>query len=84
LLEKKDGFIVVKLKIYPAAKLRTRLDAPAIVHLVAVSGVAQIEANQCKPILNQGESITIAEKGLVSIENKGDQPICLIQVQIAG
>jgi mannose-1-phosphate guanylyltransferase/mannose-1-phosphate guanylyltransferase/mannose-6-phosphate isomerase len=84
LLEQMDGFIVNRLMIYPASILQTEQDAPATLHLVAVKGVAGVQANLREQILNQGESISIAENGVVSIENKGDQSIYLIQVLVGG
>jgi mannose-1-phosphate guanylyltransferase/mannose-6-phosphate isomerase len=79
-LEQKDDFTVARLMIYPASTLQTDMDAPAAMHLVVVKGAARVKAAGRPLNLNQGMSIVITEKGLVSVENTEDQPIYLIQV----
>jgi len=80
-LEQKD-FTVSRLMIYPASTLQTDMDAPAAMHLVVVKGAAKVTTDGQSRILDQGMSTTITEKGVVSVENTGDQPIYLIQVLI--
>ena len=79
-LEQKDDFTVARLMIYPASSLQTEMDAPAALHLVVVKGAVRVTANERPLNLKQGESTTITEKGVVSVENTGDQPAYLIQV----
>ena len=81
-LEQKEDFTVARLMIYPASTLQTEMDAPAAMHLVVVKGAARVTADGQPLNLNQGMSIVITEKGLVSVENTGDQPVYLIQVRI--
>ena len=78
-LEQKD-FTVSRLMIYPASTLQTDMDAPAAMHLFAVKGSARVTTDGQTLILSQGMSTTITEKGVVSVENTGNQPIYLIQV----
>jgi hypothetical protein len=50
-------------------------------HLIAVKGGATLVAVNGRALtLNLGMSTTITEKGRVSVENKGDQAVLLIQV----
>jgi mannose-1-phosphate guanylyltransferase/mannose-6-phosphate isomerase len=79
-LEQKEDFTVSRLMIYPASTLQTDVEAPAAMHLVLVKGAARVTADGQTLILDQGMSTAITEKGLVSVENTGDQPIYLIQV----
>jgi mannose-1-phosphate guanylyltransferase/mannose-6-phosphate isomerase len=79
-LEQKKDFTVSRLMIYPASTLQTDMEAPAAMHLVLVKGAARVTTDGQTLILNQGMSTAITEKGLVSVENTGDQPIYLIQV----
>ncbi len=79
-LEQKEDFTVSRLMIYPASTLQTDMDAPAAMHLVVVKGAARITTDGQTLILNQGKSTAITEKGVVTIENTGDQPVHLIQV----
>jgi mannose-1-phosphate guanylyltransferase/mannose-6-phosphate isomerase len=81
-LEQKEGFIVARLMIYPASTLQTEMDAPAAMHLVVVKGAAKVTTDGQSLILNQGMSTVISDKGLVSVENTGDQPVYLIEVLI--
>ena len=68
--------------IYPASSLQTDMDAPAALHLVVVKGAVRVTADERPLNLTQGESTSITEKGVVSVENMGDQPVYLIQVLI--
>jgi mannose-6-phosphate isomerase-like protein (cupin superfamily) len=79
-LEQKDDFTVARLMIYPASSLKTDMDAPAALHLVVVKGAVRVTADERPLNLKQGESTSITEKGPVSVENTGDQPVYLIQV----
>ena len=81
-LEQKEDFTVSRLMIYPGSTLQTDREAPAAMHLVAVKGAARVTADGKSLTLNQGESTAITEKGVVSVENTGDQPIYLIEVLI--
>ena len=84
MLEQKEDFTVSRLMIYPASTLQTDMEAPAAMHLVVVKGAARVTADGQTLILNQGMSTAITEKGLVSVENTGDQPIYLIEVLSSG
>jgi mannose-1-phosphate guanylyltransferase/mannose-6-phosphate isomerase len=79
-LEQQEDFTVSRLMIYPASTLQTDMAAPAAMHLVVVKGSARVTNDGQTLILDQGMSTTITEKGVVSVENTGDQPIFLIQV----
>jgi len=81
-LEQKEDFTVAGLMIYPESTLQTDMEAPAALHLVVVKGAARVTADGQSLILNQGMSTAISEKGVVSVENTGDQPIYVIEVLI--
>jgi mannose-6-phosphate isomerase-like protein (cupin superfamily) len=79
-LEQKEDFTVARLMIYPASNLQTEVDASAVMHLVAVRGTARVTAGGQSFNLDQGMSKVITEKGMVVVENTGDQVIYLIRV----
>ena len=79
-LEQKDDFTVARLMIYPASTLQVDKDALDAMHLVVVKGAARVTADGQPLNLSQGESTVITAKGVVSVENTGDQPVYLIQV----
>ncbi len=79
-LEQKEDFTVSRLMIYAASTLQTDMDAPAAMHLVVVKGAARVTTDGQTLILTQGKSTAITEKGVVTVENTGDQPVHLIQV----
>ncbi len=79
-LEQKEDFTVSRLMIYAASTLQTDMDAPAAMHLVVVKGAARVTTDGQTLILNQVNSTAITEKGVVTVENTGDQPVHLIQV----
>jgi mannose-1-phosphate guanylyltransferase/mannose-6-phosphate isomerase len=82
LLEQKEGYTVYRLQVYPKATLQTEADASVSMHLIVVKGSASVGANGKTQNINQGKSITVSTPGVVSIENKSDEPIFLIQVQL--
>ncbi len=58
--------------------------ASAVMHLVVVKGTARVTAGGQSLNLDQGMSTAITEKGMVAVENAGDDPIYLIQVLSLG
>jgi mannose-1-phosphate guanylyltransferase/mannose-6-phosphate isomerase len=84
LLEKKDDFTVCRLIIYPHASMPAKPDAPATLHLFVLTGIAGIKIDRRENRLHPGESTTLTDGTTASVENKGDQFLNLIQVQIGG
>ena len=82
LLEQKDGYTVFRLLIYPSSTLQVEVAAAVAMHLVVVKGPARIDANGKTQRLNQGKALTVSSPGVVSIENKSQEPIYLIQIQL--
>jgi mannose-1-phosphate guanylyltransferase/mannose-6-phosphate isomerase len=79
-LEQTEDFTVARLMIYPASILQTEVDAAAVMHLVVVKGTARVTAGGQSLNLDQGLSKVITEKGIVTVENTGNQAIYLIQI----
>jgi len=84
LLEQKDSHTVFRLLVYPSSTLQTEVAAGASMHLMVVKGSARIDANGKKQNLMQGKALTVSKPGPISIENKSEEPIYLIQVQLGG
>ena len=82
LLEQKEGYTVFRLLIYPSTSLPTEVAAGACMHLIVAKGSARVNANGQTQTLNRGQTLTVSAPGLISIENKSEEPICLIQVQL--
>ena len=80
-LEQKNDFTVSKLMIYPASTLRVDMDASAAMHLIVVQGAVTVTADGQALLLDLGMSTAITENGEVLVENAGDQPIYLIQIE---
>ena len=51
-------------------------------HLIVVKGPAGVDATGKTQSLNQGQALTVSVPGVVRIENKSEEPIHLIQVQL--
>jgi mannose-6-phosphate isomerase-like protein (cupin superfamily) len=81
LLEQKDSHTVFRLLVYPSSTLQTEVAAGASMHLIVVKGPARVDANGKTHSLNQGQNLTVSTPGVVSIENKSEEPIYLVQVQ---
>ena len=79
-LEQKQDFTVARLKIYPNSSLQMDLEASTVMHLIVVKGSTLVAVNGRVLTLNSGMPTTITEKGLVRVENKGDQAVLLIQI----
>ena len=79
-LEQKKDFIVSRLMIYPASNLQIDMDDSTAMHLIAVKGEATVMVDGQALFLNQGMSTEVTDKGGVSVENKGDASVFLIQV----
>jgi len=84
LLEQKDSHTVFRLLVYPSSTLQAEVAAGASMHLMVVKGSARIDANGKKQNLMQGKALTVSKPGPISIENKSEEPIYLIQVQLGG
>jgi mannose-1-phosphate guanylyltransferase/mannose-6-phosphate isomerase len=84
LLEQKDSHTVFRLLVYPSSTLQTEVAAGACMHLMVVKGSARIDANGKKQNLTQGKALTVSKPGPISIENKSEEPIYLVQVQLGG
>ncbi|MEE4266130.1 MAG: mannose-1-phosphate guanylyltransferase/mannose-6-phosphate isomerase [Desulfobacteraceae bacterium] len=82
LLEQKDSHTVFRLQVYPSSNLQTEVAAGASMHLIVVKGSARVDANGKAHSLGQGKTLTVSGAGVVTIENKSDEPIFLIQVQL--
>ena len=82
LLEQKDSHTVFRLLVYPSATLQTEVAAGAFMHLIVAKGPAGVDANGKTHSLDQGKALTVSAPGVVSIENKSEEPIYLIQVQL--
>ena len=82
LLEQKDSHTVFRLRVYPSSTLQTEVAAGVSMHLMVVRGTAGIDANGKAQSLKTGKTFTVAAAGVVSIENKSEEPLYLIQVQL--
>ena len=84
LLEQRDDFSVSRAIVYPAAVIQAELAAADRLHLVVLKGEACVRSGLHKYCLHVGESTTVSGDAGLSIENSGDQPLYLLQVQIGG
>ena len=82
LLEQKEGYTVYRLLVYPSSTLQADVGAGTCMHLIATKGSAGIDADGQTQHLSQGKALTLSTAGVVGIENKSEEPIELIQVQL--
>jgi mannose-1-phosphate guanylyltransferase len=82
LLERRDDYTAVELTIYPH-RLRQLSEADdRIVHFFVVRGTVQISTASEKKSLSSGDSFSWQAQGQVSIENRGQEDVRLIQVAL--
>ena len=81
-LEQKEGYAVYRLLVYPQSTLQVEVGDTAFIHLIATKGTANVGIGGKIQDLNQGRALTLSKPGPVAIDNKSDEPIWLIQVQL--
>ncbi len=82
LLEQKQGYTVFRLLVYPLSSLQVEVDTATSMHLVVAKGSAIAGAGGKPQNLSQGRALSVSKPGTVNIENKSEEPIWLIQVQL--
>ena len=88
LLEQKENFKTARLIVYPGSTFQ--IEVADIKHLIVLKGKARIITDSKTSILDKGESIIIPdksqkkcpEKSIVKLENSGNEPLCIVCVDI--
>jgi mannose-1-phosphate guanylyltransferase/mannose-1-phosphate guanylyltransferase/mannose-6-phosphate isomerase len=81
-LEMKDNFRVVKLIIYPGSKLEIKVGASVIKHLVVIQGQAKTTTENQSGLINRGQSKMFNEKQDIKLENPGEEPLEIVNVEL--
>ena len=79
-LEQKRDFTVARLMIYPEASLQLDLAGASVMLLVSVVGTTMVTIDDQSRSLRTGMSTNISDTDCVMLENKGKDPVQLIQV----
>ncbi len=77
-----DGYQVKKLTVNPGAKLSVQMHYHRSEHWVVVAGQAQVHYGSTRRILNVNESTYHGKEVVHALENPGDVPLELIEVQV--
>lgn len=80
-LEESINFKIKRLMVNPGAKLSMQLHKHRAEHWVVVSGVATITNNEIEFTLNENQSTYISKTHRHRLENKGSEPLSIIEVQ---
>ena len=80
-LEESENFKIKRIKVNPGAKLSMQLHKHRSEHWVVVSGVATITNNEIEFTLNENQSTYISKTHKHRLENKGSEPLAIIEVQ---
>ncbi len=83
-LERGERFQVKRLQVKPGAKLSLQMHNHRAEHWVVVNGTAQITRGEESFLLSEDESAYIPKGVKHSIENPGETPLNLIEVQSGG
>ena len=81
LLEQKDSYSAVELKLYPDKGLQLPRTADRQLHLFVIKGEAKVKTLSGHKELSSGGSFTWQAKGRVSIENTSREALLVLQVQ---
>ena len=80
-LEESSNFKIKRIVVNPGAKLSMQLHKHRAEHWVVVSGVATITNNEIEFTLNENQSTYISKTHKHRLENKGSEPLAIIEVQ---
>ncbi|MDC0507994.1 mannose-1-phosphate guanylyltransferase/mannose-6-phosphate isomerase, partial [Luminiphilus sp.] len=80
-VDKGDRYQVKRISVNPGAKLSLQMHHHRAEHWVVVSGVAQITNGDKTFLLSENESTYIPVGTVHSLENPGDQPLEVIEIQ---
>lgn len=80
-LEESANFKIKRIVVNPGAKLSMQLHKHRAEHWVVVSGVATITNNEIEFTLNENQSTYISKTHKHRLENKGSEPLAIIEVQ---
>lgn len=81
-IDSADGYQVKKLTVNPGAKLSVQMHQYRSEHWVVVSGKARVYYGAESLDLNVNESTYHSQKVIHSLENPGEEPLELIEVQV--
>jgi mannose-1-phosphate guanylyltransferase/mannose-6-phosphate isomerase len=82
LLEKKADSMVAKRVIYPGAKPEFKTGSAAVRKLVVTDGSAKTTVDKKSHFLNKGQSLSVSEKQLITVENIGQENLGIIDIEI--
>ena len=80
-LEESTNFKIKRIVVNPGAKLSMQMHKHRAEHWVVVSGVATITNNEIEFTLNENQSTYISKTHRHRLENKGSEPLAIIEVQ---
>ena len=80
-LEESNNFKIKRIVVNPGAKLSMQMHKHRAEHWVVVSGVATITNNEIEFTLNENQSTYISKTHRHRLENKGNEPLSIIEVQ---
>ncbi|PPD55057.1 MAG: mannose-1-phosphate guanylyltransferase/mannose-6-phosphate isomerase [Methylotenera sp.] len=81
ILEESINFKIKRIVVNPGAKLSMQMHKHRAEHWVVVSGVATITNNEIEFTLNENQSTYISKTHKHRLENKGNEPLAIIEVQ---
>jgi mannose-6-phosphate isomerase-like protein (cupin superfamily) len=81
-LEKKADSMVAKRVIYPGAKPEFKTGSAAVRKLVVTDGSAKTTVDKKSHFLNKGQSLSVSEKQLITVENIGQENLGIIDIEI--
>ena len=81
-IDSEDGYQVKKLTVNPGAKLSVQMHYHRSEHWVVVSGKAKVHYGDTTIDLNVNESTYHGKEVVHALENSGDIPLELIEVQV--
>jgi mannose-1-phosphate guanylyltransferase/mannose-6-phosphate isomerase len=81
LLEKKEDFSIARIILHPGAVCTVQGETSTAKHLIVIKGDGRVATDDQSWFLKQGESTVVSEKQDLNIENVGDGPLYMVQME---
>jgi mannose-6-phosphate isomerase-like protein (cupin superfamily) len=82
LLEQQDNYSVAEMTVYAKSSLQLTIDKNTRLQLFVLEGEMALGTDSKKKTLGAGEVFGGRAKGPVTIENKGEEKLSLIQIEL--
>lgn len=81
-IDRGDGFKVKRIVVDPGGRLSLQRHAQRSEHWIVVRGIAHVTVDDAETVLSRNQSTYVPIGATHRLENRGDEPLHLIEVQV--